>query len=91
MSIEITHVRFSSLPQTHETLSEFQYVNGGKVESRTKAILVDWIDNDGGIAYVGSGANRVRVGVEKPAGRTPYLRTYADGEWRNNLVNLPTF
>jgi len=31
------------------------------------------------------------VGVIHPTQGQPYLRTYADGQWNNNLVNLPTF
>ncbi len=31
---------------------------------------------------------RSDVGIVRPAGRAPYLRTYADGEWNNNLLSL---
>ncbi len=31
---------------------------------------------------------RSDVGVVRPAGRNPYLRTYADGDWNNNLLSL---
>ena len=34
---------------------------------------------------------KVYVGVFREQGKAPYLRTYADGKWTNNLVNLPTF
>jgi hypothetical protein len=40
---------------------------------------------------VAAGSNRVNVGVVKPQGGQPYLRTHADGKWTNNLLNLPTF
>jgi Protein of unknown function (DUF3892) len=32
---------------------------------------------------------RSDVGVVRSAGRAPYLRTYADGDWDNNLLSLP--
>jgi hypothetical protein len=33
---------------------------------------------------------RAYVGVIKPTdGRSPYLRTYADGKWNDNLLSLP--
>lgn len=32
---------------------------------------------------------RADVGVMRPAGRAPYLRTYADGDWNDNLLSLP--
>jgi hypothetical protein len=31
---------------------------------------------------------RSDVGVVRPADRAPYLRTYADGDWNNNLLSL---
>jgi hypothetical protein len=31
---------------------------------------------------------RSEVGIVRPAGKAPYLRTYADGEWNNNLLSL---
>jgi hypothetical protein len=31
---------------------------------------------------------RSNVGVVRPDGRLPYLRTYADGDWNNNLLSL---
>ncbi len=31
---------------------------------------------------------RSEVGVVRPTGRAPYLRTYADGDWNDNLLSL---
>lgn len=31
---------------------------------------------------------RSEVGVVREAGKAPYLRTYADGNWNNNLLSL---
>lgn len=31
---------------------------------------------------------RSEVGVVRPTGRRPYLRTYADGIWNDNLLSL---
>lgn len=31
---------------------------------------------------------RSDVGVVRPAGRSPYLRTYADGDWNDNLLAM---
>jgi Protein of unknown function (DUF3892) len=31
---------------------------------------------------------RSDVGVVRPAGRLPYLRTHADGDWNDNLLSL---
>lgn len=31
---------------------------------------------------------RSDVGIVRPVGRSPYLRTYADGDWNDNLLSL---
>ena len=31
---------------------------------------------------------RANVGVVRVAGKLPYLRTYADGDWNDNLLSL---
>jgi hypothetical protein len=32
---------------------------------------------------------RADVGVVRPDNHAPYIRTYADGDWNNNLLSLP--
>ena len=32
---------------------------------------------------------REYIGVRRDSGKEPYLRTYADGKWNNNLLALP--
>lgn len=31
---------------------------------------------------------RANIGVVRESGKAPYLRTYADGDWNNNLLSL---
>jgi hypothetical protein len=31
---------------------------------------------------------RANIGVIRESGKAPYLRTYADGQWTNNLLSL---
>ena len=50
-----------------------------------------FIDVDHGKAYVESSTSKVEVGVVKPQGGTPYLRTFANGTWTDNLLSLPRF
>jgi hypothetical protein len=92
LSIEITHVRYGGSQKTHESITHYKWRGreNGEVSSSDKVTLVAWVDNKG-IAYVGSGAQQVRVGVVRPTGSAAYLRTYADKEWSNNLLSLPTF
>jgi hypothetical protein len=93
MAVQITHVRFSGFQKTHEAITTFRWKNDGdgKIGDSSKATMVDWIDNKKGRAFVSSGSTRVEVTTVHPSGGTPYLRTYADKVWTNNLVNLPTF
>lgn len=35
-----------------------------------------------------SNGKRADIGVVREAGKHPYLRTYADGQWNNNLLSL---
>jgi len=50
--------------------------------------MVTWID-EGGKAYVVVGNLRVEVRVVKA--HPPYVQTYADGVWKDNLLALPRF
>ncbi|WP_182378661.1 DUF3892 domain-containing protein [Nocardioides sp. WS12] len=92
MAIEITHVRLSSGGSTHEHITDYKWRSDsdGSVGSSDKPTMVKWVD-DGGVAYVGSAANKVNVGVVRPTQGQPYLRTHADGSWTNNLLSLPRF
>lgn len=92
MSIRITHIRLSDGVRDHEHITDVRWIGreSGKVQDNTVAQIVAWID-DNGKAYVGTGTSEVPVGVMRPQGHTPYLRTYADGQWNNNLLSLPPF
>lgn len=91
VSIEITHVRFGGTKKTEDEIVRYKWrgIESGAMGESDKPKLVAWVD-DNGRAYVGSGTSRVSVGVMKPQYGQPYLRTYADGKWTNNLVDLPT-
>ncbi|QBE48240.1 DUF3892 domain-containing protein [Leucobacter triazinivorans] len=93
MAIEITHVRFGSTSRTEDQFVRYKWknVSDGNTGDSDKPTLVDWIDNKNGTAYVGSGPSRVNVGAVRPQSGQPHLRTYADGKWTNNLLNLPIF
>lgn len=92
VSIRITHIRLTDGIRDHQHISHVKYLdNSGNPDSRTKALIVDWIDNKNGAAYVGTGSQQVRVLTVHPDQGAPYLRTHADGRWTNNLLSLPTF
>ncbi len=93
MSVRITHVRLSSdYYADHEHITDFKWIGyeDGKTGQSTKGAMVDWI-NGGGQAYVESTTTKVAVGGVKPQNGEPYLRTYANGVWTDNLLSLPRF
>lgn len=93
VAVQITHVRYGSSTRSEDSIIEYRWVDlsDGKVGESNKAAMVQYIDVRSGTVYVGMGQSRVSVVVVRPTYGAPYLRTYADGNWTNNLVNLPTF
>jgi len=72
---------------THEHITFIGSTTEGKGWSREQAIRL--IDGDIESFYVKVGNDRSEVGVVRPNdGRSPYLRTYADGKWDDNLLSL---
>lgn len=74
----------------HQHIASLKWLEPGKpttvVSSREQ--MVDWI-RAGGDARVKDRTGDVRVGVVEAD--PPYLRTYADGRYTNNLLSLPRF
>lgn len=85
----ITHVRLSGGNQ-HEHITDVKWRNSqdGNVGQSTRAQMVEWLQA-GNHAYVTDGTRTVEVGVVKTT--PPYIRTYADGQWTDNLLALPRF
>lgn len=77
----------------HEHIEQLRWTNvtdASTGASDVRHTLVDWLKQNPGQAVVEDGAgNRVLVGVVNAS--PPYLRTYADKEWTDNLLALPTF
>jgi len=76
---------------SHEHITSVKWRNPstGDTGQNTKAEMVDWIKNKSGDARVTDGTNTVQVGVVDAS--PPYIRTYADGKWTDNLLALPRF
>lgn len=93
MAVQITAVRLSQGGYLNEHITDVKWTSyqDGSTGQSTKATMVQWIDVDGGKAYVEGATSKVEVGVVKPQGGTPYLRTFANGTWTDNLLSLPRF
>lgn len=83
---QITCVNLSHTGRTHEHITT---VGNSGVWTRTVAQVVSLIKTNTDSFYVQDAYGRsANVGVVEPAGRPPYLRTYADGVWTDNLLSL---
>ncbi|MCU1621288.1 MAG: hypothetical protein JWL79_133 [Frankiales bacterium] len=93
MSIKITKKRLSAGGSHHQHITDLKWVSdsNGETNQITRAELVDWIDNKGGVAHTGSGTTYAKVHTVHPANGVAYVQTYADGQWGNNLLSLPSF
>ena len=77
-------------PQSqHEHITHLGDRSGGWLWTRDQVIAS--IDAKTNTFYVQDEATGTRseVGVVRPAGRPAYLRTYANGQWNDNLLYLP--
>jgi hypothetical protein len=88
MATYITHIRMSPPnANDHEHISDLRWWQPGDTGECTRAAMVDFI-NKGNAVFV-QGLPDAQVGVVKAT--PPYVRTYADGTWTNNLLSLPRF
>jgi hypothetical protein len=91
MALTITGIGMSTSGTAHEHITSYRWKNDGtgKEGISSKPTMVEWLDSNKGKAFCGTGSQRVAVAVERPVGTEPYLRTYADRIWTNNLLALP--
>jgi hypothetical protein len=76
-------------PQSpHEHITHLGNPAGNWMWAREK--VIESIDAKTNTFYVLDPASRKRadIGVVREAGKAPFLRTYADGRWDNNLLSL---
>lgn len=88
--IEITAVHMAN-GALHQHIASVRWVNpsNANVGQTARADMVTWLQANGNRAVVQSGPRQVEVGVVDA--NPPYLRTYADGVWTDNLLALPRF
>lgn len=93
MAVRIIRVHIEGFPEDHQHITSYKWVDetDNKTDTSSKLAMVEWIDVKKGQAYVGTGSLKVKVGVVRPENAAPYLRTYADNQWNNNLLALPRF
>ena len=91
-TVLITAVHLSSGGTRHEHITSirWQMSQSSKTGSTSVPDMVTFID-DGNEVATWDGRSSATVGVVRPAGRPAYLRTFANGEWTDNLLHLPRY
>jgi hypothetical protein len=76
-------------PQSHpEHITHLGNPAGGWIWPREKVIeSIDERTNSFFVIDPRSG-KRADIGIVRPSGKAPFLRTHADGDWNDNLLSL---
>ena len=89
--IEITAVRLRG-GQTHEHITDVQWRSTSVVGQNAREAIADWLSaHSSNRAVVSVGSELVDVAAVRAPNGSHYIRTHAGGEWRNDLLALPTF
>ncbi|TDP60642.1 DUF3892 domain-containing protein [Roseateles toxinivorans] len=87
--VQITCITLSATNRQHEHIT---HVGGGAGKWKwTVAQVVASIDAKTNTFFVQDprSGKRANVGVVREAGKAPFIRTYADSVWTDNLLSLP--
>ena len=86
--VQVTCITKPHPQSSHEHITELGNPRAGWKWSRDQVIAS--IDAKTNTFFVIDPRNskRAEVGVVRPAERTAYLRTHADGDWNDNLLSL---
>ena len=86
MEFEINCINKPNRSSTHEHITHIGNTNGkwrftretaiARIDAKTEAYFT--VDKPTG--------RKAYIGVVREAGKAPYLRTYADGKWNDNLL-----
>lgn len=85
----ITHIRKKDRMSAHEHITHAG-VPGSWYWTREQ--IIESIITKTNTFFVETNGNRANVGVVNPGdGRSPFIRTYADEKWNDNLLALPEY
>ena len=82
--VQVTCINKQPRNNTHEGITHL----GGAGWKWTRQDVISAIESKTYSFFTKVGGNRAEVGIVK-ASTGWYLRTYADGEWNDNLLALP--
>jgi hypothetical protein len=86
--VQVTCITKPDPQSPHEHITHVGNPKGGWKWSREQVVAS--IDAKANTFFVlaPKDGKRADIGVVRVAGRAPYLRTYADGVWNDNLLSL---
>ncbi len=92
-SFTMAYARITCITKSHPQGGHEHITHVGNPQGNwnwTVEAVIQSIDAGTNTFYVqdDSTGKRADVGVVRPQGRKPYLRTYADGVWTDNLLSL---
>ncbi|MGE6385420.1 DUF3892 domain-containing protein [Pseudomonas sp. NPDC078416] len=86
--VQVTCITKPNAQSTHEHITHLGNPAGKWMWTREQ--VIQSIDSKTNTFYVVDPVNgkRANIGVVRAAGKAPYVRTYSDGDWNNNLLSL---
>lgn len=86
---QVTCINKTNRQSTHEHITHIGNISGGWRLTREDAIRR--IDSKQEAFYTvdQNTSRKAYIGVVRENGKNPYLRTYADGKWNDNLLAQP--
>ena len=83
--VQITCINKTPRDDTHSGITHL----GNSQGKWTRQQVIDWINRKENTFYTSVNGKRADIGVYDDKVHAPYLRTYADKQWTNNLLALP--
>jgi Protein of unknown function (DUF3892) len=84
--VQVTCINKTPRNNTHEGITHLGGTGGGWKWTRQQ--VIDSIRNQSNTFYTQVGGKRADIRIVQGS-NGPYLRTYADGAWNDNLLALP--
>ena len=82
--VQLDRIQMSAGGRSHEHIVRAGNSNGWSTVQQ----IIAWIEGKQFLFYTLVGGRKAYVGVRRDIGKAPYIRTYADGVWNDNLLAL---
>jgi hypothetical protein len=88
--VQVTCINKTNRMSEHEHITHLGNPRANPPWKWTREQVIQSIEERTNTFYVLDPLNgkRADIGVQRVAGRAPFVQTYADGQWNNNLLSL---